>query len=106
MQVKVSGRHMGVTESIRSHCEQKSQKLSRFFDRIQSVEMVLDGHDGRHFAEIIVHMDGTHPFVASEEHDDIYAAIDLLMDKIERQVRRHKERLRNHRHQPRSEQEL
>lgn len=100
MQITVSGRHMGVSEALKEYCSKKAERLIRFYDRIQSIEVVLDGCNGRHSAEMIVHSDGTPPFVASEEKEDIYAAVDLLMDKIERQLRRHKERLRNRKHPP------
>jgi putative sigma-54 modulation protein len=100
MQINVSGRHMTVSDPVREYCEQKASKLVRFFNRIQSIDVVLDGQNGHHFAEMIVHSEGTPPFVASEEQDDIHAAIDLLMDKIERQIRRHKDRLRNRKHPP------
>lgn len=102
MQVTVSGRHMGVSEALKQYCREKAQRLARFYDRIQSIEVILDGHDGSHTAEMIVHSDGTPPFVASEEQEDIYAAVDLLLDKIERQIRRHKERLRNRKHPPKA----
>ena len=62
----------------------------------------MDGKNGHHTAEIIVRIDGTQPFVASEQHEDVYAAMDLLLDKIERQLRRHKEKLRNRKHPPRA----
>ncbi len=100
MQINVSGRHMTVSDSVREYCQQKASKLVRFFDRIQSIDVVLDGHNGHHFAELIVHSEGTAPFVASEEQDDMHAAVDLVMDKIERQIRRHKDRLRNRKHPP------
>lgn len=98
MRVNVTGRHLSVSDSVRDYCTQKVEKLSRFYDRIQSIDVVLDGHDGDHSAEIIVHTDGTHPFVASEHHTDMLAAVDLLMDKIEGQIRRYKERHRNRKH--------
>lgn len=102
MRVTVSGRHMGVSETLKAYCEEKAGRLARFFDRIQAIDVVLDGHEGRHTAEIIVHVDGTPPFVASEEREDVHAAIDVLLDKIESQLRRHKERLRNRKHPPRA----
>ncbi len=101
MQVKVSGRHMGVTEALKQYCEEKSLKLTRFYDRIQSIEVILDGKNGIHTAEMIVHTERTDPFVASEQNADPYAAMDLLVDKIERQLTRHKERVRNRKHPPR-----
>ena len=98
MQVIVSGRHMGVSDALKAYCTEKSERLQRFYDRIKNIEVVLDGHEGQHSAEIIVHVEGTSPFVASEEREDAFAAVDVLMDKIERQIRRHKERLRNRKH--------
>ena len=100
MQVTVSGRHMGVSESLREYCEEKSSKLTRYYDRIRSIDVILDGHNGAHSAEIIVHTDRSDPFVAKEEHADIYAAVDLLVDKVERQLTRHKEKIRNRKHPP------
>ena len=102
MQVTVSGRHMGVSEALKDYCQEKAERLVRFYDRIQSIEVVLDGKKGHHTAEMIVHTDGTQPFVASEAQDDVFAAVDLLLDKIERQLRRHKEKLRNRKHPPRT----
>ena len=102
MQIIVSGRHMGVSDTLKEYCHEKAQRLIRFYDRIKSIEVILDGHDGQHSAEMIVHSDGTAPFVASEEQKDIYAAVDLLIDKLERQISRHKEKLRNRKHPPRT----
>lgn len=89
---------MTVSEELKDHCIKKAERLERFYNRIQNIDMILDGHDGQHFAEIIVHADGTQPFVASEEREDAFAAVDVLMDKIERQVRRYKDRQRNRKH--------
>jgi len=101
MQVTVTGRHMGVSEALKEYCQQKADRLPRFLDRIQLVEVVLDGKDGRHHAEVIVHSAGAPPFVATEQHQDAFAAVDLLMDKIEEQLRRYKEKHRNRKHPPR-----
>jgi len=101
MQITVSGRHMGVSEALKEYCRKKSERLIRFYDRIQSIEVILDGRDGQHIAEMVVHTEGAAPFVAREQHQDAYAAVDLLVDKIEEQIRRHKERLRNRKHPPR-----
>lgn len=102
MLVTVSGRHMGLSEPLKEYCATKAERLVRFYDRIQSIEVILDGHSGKHSAEMIVHSDGSDPFVAREERDDVYAAVDVLLDKIEAQLRRHKERLRNRKHPPKS----
>lgn len=102
MQITVTGRHMGVSDAVRSHCEEKAQRLTRFFDRIQLIEIILSGDAGLHTAEMIVRGEGVAPFVATEEHEDVYAAVDLLLDKIERQLTKHKEKLRNRKHPPRA----
>ncbi|MFH1746639.1 MAG: ribosome-associated translation inhibitor RaiA [Planctomycetota bacterium] len=106
MQVTISGRHMGVSDTLKQYCEDKAWKLTRFYDRIQAIDMVLDGKNGIHNVEIIVHTDRSDPFVATEEQEDVFAAVDLLLDKIERQLTRHKERIRNRKHPPRSSQDI
>ncbi len=106
MQVRITGRHMGVSEGLRTYCEQKAQRLERYFNRVREAEVILDGVDGRHQVEMVVHADGAGPFVARCEHADAYAAVDLALDKLERQLRDHKERLRNRKHPPRVPDEL
>ncbi len=98
MQVTVTGRHMGVSEGLRTYCEEKARRLARFFNRVREVEVILDGVDGRHRVEMVVHADGAGPFVAHYEHEDAYAAVDLVLDRMERQLRDHKERVRNRKH--------
>lgn len=98
MQITVTGRHMGVSDALRTYCQEKAARLPRFLDRILAVEVVLEGKGGMHTAEIIVRSAGAQPFVATERHEDAYAAVDLLMDKIEEQLRRYKERHRNRKH--------
>lgn len=106
MQITVTGRHMGVGEPLKAYCLEKAGRLPRFFDRIQSIEVVLDGRGGVHAVELIVHAAGApRPFVASEEDKDAYAAVDLAMDKIEGQLRRYKEKHRNRKHPPRESME-
>lgn len=102
MQVTVSGRHMGVSDAIKAYCEEKAGRLPRYYDRIQSIELVLDGKAGMHTAEIIVHTEGNQPVVATEQHEDLHASIDLLIDKAERQLTKMKEKLRNRKHPPRT----
>jgi len=98
MRVTVTGRHMGVSDALKQYCIEKAERLPRFLDRISAVEVILDGKDGVHTAEMIVHSDGAAPFVAHEQNSDAYAAVDLLLDKIEEQLRRYKERHRNRKH--------
>ena len=98
MKVNVSGRHMSVSQDVKDYCIEKAERLTRFYDRLRLIEVVLDGHSGSHNVEMIVHADRTDPFIATEEQDDIFAAVDLVADKVERQLLRHKERHRNRKH--------
>lgn len=101
MQITVTGRHMGVSHELKEYCVRKADRLVRLLDRIQAIEVVLDGHEGDHTAEMIVSAAGVHsPFVAREQDSDAFAAVDLLIDKIEGQLRRWKERHRNRKHPP------
>ncbi len=105
MQINVTGRHMGVSEPLKEYCRAKAERLQRFLDRVRLVEVVVDGKAGVHTVEMIVHSAGAQPFVATERHADAYAAVDLLVDKIEEQLRRYKERHRNRKHPPRGPEE-
>jgi len=103
MQVTVSGRHMGVSDALKQYCQEKASKLVRFYNRIQSIEVILDGQHGKHSAKMIVHVEGSDPVVADESHDDVFAAVDILLEEVEAQLRRHKERIRNRKHPPQAQ---
>ncbi len=98
MQISVIGRHVEITPEIRSYAEEKGAKLPRFYDRVSSIEFVLDLESDRLTAEVIVKADGIHEFVAKETGSDPAALIDLIVEKVERQLKKHKEKARNHRH--------
>jgi putative sigma-54 modulation protein len=99
MEIIVSGKHLEVTEAIRQYATDKAQRFPRYYDRVASVEAVIDKPDSRHFGvELIVHVDGHEHFVASGTNVDLYAAIDETSSKIERQLHDYKEKLRNKKH--------
>jgi len=97
MQVRITGKnHVEITPAIRDYATEKAGKLPRYFDGVSEVEVVADKPD-RHFGiEIIAHVDGHKPFVGTSKHEDLYACIDQTIDKLERQLTDHKEKLRNH----------
>jgi len=98
VQILLTGRHVELNDEIRNYVEEKANKLPRFYDRIHEIEFVL-GHESEQFtAEMIVRADRKHTFVASESGPDTMAVVDLIVDKMERQLRRHKEKNRNHKH--------
>lgn len=98
MDIMVSGRHMDITDAIRAYAEEKVAKLPRYFDRVQQIEVIVCKADKHHELEVIVHADKTDPFICKVEGEDLYACIDEAVDKLERQLTDHKDRLRNRKH--------
>jgi putative sigma-54 modulation protein len=95
MQVIVKGKHMDVTPALRSHAEEKASKLDRYLTRIQTAEIVLSAQKGWQTVEVNIHSDVV-DLRAQERSQDMYEAIDLVMKKLEKQVRRVKEKLKAH----------
>ncbi len=104
MQIRVTGRHVNVTDDVRDYVQDKANKLPRFYDRIHAIEVVLGRESEQFTAEMIVRADRKHTFVASETGPDTFALIDFLVEKLERQLTRHKEKNRNHKHDARGDQ--
>ncbi len=98
MQIRVTGRHVEVNDEIRDYVDAKANKLPRFYDRIHEIEVVLGRESEQFTAEIIVRVDQKHTFVARETGPDTFVLVDLVVDKLERQLVRHKEKRRNHKH--------
>lgn len=95
MEIQVTGRHVEVPQEVRDYVQDKAGKLPRYYDRVHEIEVVF-GHESEQFtAEMIVRADHRHTFVASETGPDTYALIDLCVEKLERQLTRHKEKRRN-----------
>lgn len=98
MEIHVTGRHVEVPQEVRDYVHEKAGKLPRYYDRIREIEVVFDHESEQFTAEMIVRADHRHTFVASEAGPDTYALIDLCVEKLERQLTRHKEKRRNHKH--------
>lgn len=92
MQLNLTGRHVDITDSLRDYVNSKFSKLQRHTDHITNVHVILDVEKLNQKAEATVHVSGAEIF-ASTEHQDMYAAIDSLIDKLDRQVIKHKEKL-------------
>ena len=104
MQVSVTGRHIEVTNSMRRYAEDKASKLTRFYDRIERVDVILGAESTKHRVEIVVRADHGNTFVAQVDAGDFYEAVDLVVDKLERQLTKHKEKHRNRKHPARTTQ--
>ena len=95
MQLTISGHHLELTDPIRDYVKNKLARLERHNDRITQVAVILSVEKLVQKAEATVHADGTE-LCANSEHEDLYAAIDALADKLDRQLIKRKERLRGH----------
>ncbi|WP_299805766.1 ribosome hibernation promoting factor [uncultured Shewanella sp.] len=95
MQINLTGHHIEITDSLRGYVEEKFTKLERHFDQINNVHVILNVQKMQQIAEAKIHLKKGEVF-ATSEHADMYAAIDSLIDKLDRQVIKHKEKLIKH----------
>jgi len=98
VQVTVSSRHMDVSEALRKYAEQKAGKLSKFYDRIQEIEIVFDTTKDSSHVEMIVSAEHRNMFIARHMMDDAYKGVDECVAKLERQLSDHKKKIRNRKH--------
>lgn len=97
MQINLTGHHMEITDSLRNYVNEKMGKLERHFDKVSNTHVILSVEKDTHKAEATVHMSGNDIFAEASEND-MYASIDGLVDKLDRQVKKFKEKLKNHLH--------
>ena len=96
----ITGKHIDVTEALKEHARKKTSKLSKFYNSINQVEVIVDKEQGGSSlsVEIIVRAEHSKVFVAGESGEDAYQSIDVAVHKLERQLRRAKTRERNNKH--------
>lgn len=95
MQINLTGHQLDITPALRDYVSEKFQKLTRHFDHINNVHVVMSVEKLVQRVEAKLNVNGGEIF-ADSEHDDMYAAIDGLLDKLDRQIIRHKEKLIRH----------
>jgi putative sigma-54 modulation protein len=95
MQINLTGRHVDLTTPLRDYVTSKVGRLERHFDHATNIHVILSVEKLRHKAEATLHVSGGNLF-ADAVQDDMYAAIDALIDKLDRQVKKHKEKLTDH----------
>lgn len=96
MDITVTFRHMEATESLKAYAEEKLSKIKKYFDSPLEAHVVLTVEKFRHQADVTLNADGTR-IKAVEETGDMYSAIDQVLDKIEKQVKRHKSKTKEYR---------
>ena len=97
MQINITGRHLQITDDIRSHIEKRASKIQGIFSSILDLHIVIEHEKNRYFTEITLAM-RLATFHAQSETYDLFISLDTVMDKIEKQIRRHKERVKDWRH--------
>jgi putative sigma-54 modulation protein len=96
MQLSLTGHHIDITDSLRNYVEEKMARLERHFDHVTNVHVILGVEKLNQKAEATVHISGADVF-ADAIDENMYAAIDALIDKLDRQVLKHKEKMQSRR---------
>lgn len=96
MNLSISGHHLDLTPPLRDYVASKIRRIERHFDHLINADVILSVEKLRHKAEATVHASGADLYAEAVVDEDMYAAIDALIDKLDRQTRRHKEKLRSH----------
>jgi putative sigma-54 modulation protein len=95
MQINISGHHVEVTSSLREYVITKFDKLERHFDHINNAKVILTVEKQNQKAEANIHLNGSEVF-ASAVNADMYASIDTLVDKLDRQILKYKGKVAQH----------
>lgn len=97
MHIQLTGRKLEITDAMRSFVDEKFGKLSRHFDHIGQIHVILTVDHQQHHAEASFNIPGPNGEIfAATEAENMYAAIDLLIDKLDRQILKHKEKMKSH----------
>jgi putative sigma-54 modulation protein len=100
VQIKISARHGHLAEPTQQFIRDKAQKLLHLFSRLTMIEVTVDLKNELKVVEFNVSAEHKHDFVASERNKDVLAAVDLVMAKLEGQLRKYKEKIQDHRRTP------
>ncbi|HWK62637.1 MAG TPA: ribosome-associated translation inhibitor RaiA [Eoetvoesiella sp.] len=105
MNLSISGRHLEVTPAIHAYVKNKMARTARHFDNVIDTQVILSIERLKHTAEVTMHLRGKDIHCEATD-ENLYAAIDLLADKIDRQVIKYKSKVQNHAHEPVKRQEI
>ncbi len=95
----ITGKHIEITEAIKDHAKEKTAKLPKYYNSINQIEVILDGSDGGNLSvEVIARAEHSNIFIVTEKGLDAYKCIDVAVHKLERQLRKKKDKQRNHKH--------
>ena len=98
MQIKISARHGQLSEASREKISAKVSKLARYFERLTAIEVTVNlEHAESPSVELLVSAEHKHDFVAADRAENMLAAVEAALHKVEQQIRKYKERIQGHR---------
>jgi putative sigma-54 modulation protein len=97
VQIKISARHGHLTEATQQFIQDKAEKLLHIFERLTMIEVTVDLQKDVKEVEFRVQAEHKHDFVAKAEANEVLGAVDLVLHKLEMQLRRYKEKIQDHR---------
>lgn len=97
MNIVVKAPHMDVTEAIKQYVDTKVAKLNRYYSNVHTIEVTLDVEGDKPSVEIIASAAHKSVFIGTQRGDDMYTCIDQALHKVQEQLRRHKDKIRDHR---------
>ncbi len=95
MNLQISGHHLEITPALHDYVTSKLEHVTRHFDNVIDVNVILSVEKLKQKAEVTVHLSGKDIYVESID-EDLYAAVDILADKLDRQIQKHKQKLQDH----------
>ena len=103
MNLTISGHHLEVTPALNNHVKTKLDRITRHFDQVVNIKVLLtvekiSDKERRQRAECTIHVKGN-DLVAESSHADLYTAVNEMIDKLDRKVGKHKERIQDHHHE-------
>jgi len=96
MQINITARHIDVTPAIEEYIRRKAERLPRYFDRVQQIDVVLERMPNEYKVEILTDVEKHRDFVATGSHEDLYACVDVVCDRAVRQLTDWKQRIKQH----------
>ena len=100
VQIKIAARHGHLNDNTQQFIREKAEKLLHFFERLTMIEVTVDLNGDEKHVEFLVQAEHKHNFVDREKNANLHAAVDLVLDKIEGQLRRYKEKIQDRRRTP------
>jgi putative sigma-54 modulation protein len=100
LDIRIIGKHVSITKDSRASIEEKIAKLPRYYNGIDDIEVIVEGNEGAVVGsvEIIARAKRNHTFVAKHVGEDMYVCVDEVVKKIERQLKKHKQKQRDNKH--------